>query len=263
MKTQYIGDINDYRKYALLRALQRETGVSVGIHWMLTPDDESNDGSKRAYLERRDRWRLHDPDLFDALSEFKTSGRQAQLRDVEQSAVMAGFRFFSELVPDDLQLRREVIRKGHKELADVDLVFFDPDNGLEVASKSKGKPGSAKYLYCDELAFTYRAGKSALVYQHYPRVERQQFESGLADRIRQTCPAAEVDFIGTAHVAFVLVTRPDHKHVRLAAERVASIAHLDLYQWKPRPSLRSPTNVVTNKASEPSTTAISITKNDS
>jgi hypothetical protein len=38
MKNQYFGDINDYRKYGLLRALQSTGDGSLLVTWMLTPD---------------------------------------------------------------------------------------------------------------------------------------------------------------------------------------------------------------------------------
>ena len=42
MKNQYFGDINDYRKYGLLRLIAKKTGLKIGICWMLTPDDGLN-----------------------------------------------------------------------------------------------------------------------------------------------------------------------------------------------------------------------------
>lgn len=45
MKNQYAGDINDFRKYAILRALAT-CGFRVTVCWMLTPDDGGPDGRK-------------------------------------------------------------------------------------------------------------------------------------------------------------------------------------------------------------------------
>jgi hypothetical protein len=39
MKNQYFGDINDYRKYGLLRILSDEGSMRTGVCWMLTRDD--------------------------------------------------------------------------------------------------------------------------------------------------------------------------------------------------------------------------------
>ena len=46
--------------------------------------------------------------------------------------------------------------------ADADLVFFDPDNGIEIASVKKGRKDSSKFVYLDEIGASYAAGKSAL-----------------------------------------------------------------------------------------------------
>ena len=47
MKDQYFGDINDYRKYGILRALQSKGQGTLLVAWMLTPDDGSRDGEFR------------------------------------------------------------------------------------------------------------------------------------------------------------------------------------------------------------------------
>ena len=50
MKNQYFGDINDYRKYGLIRALQAEAQLRALVAWMLTPNDGRRDGGLRSYL---------------------------------------------------------------------------------------------------------------------------------------------------------------------------------------------------------------------
>jgi hypothetical protein len=48
MKNQYFGDINDYRKYGLLRMLHSTGDGRLLVAWMLTPDDGSQvSGSRR------------------------------------------------------------------------------------------------------------------------------------------------------------------------------------------------------------------------
>jgi hypothetical protein len=44
MKDQYFGDINDYRKYGLLRAIQSRGTGRLLVAWMLTPADGGRDG---------------------------------------------------------------------------------------------------------------------------------------------------------------------------------------------------------------------------
>jgi len=40
MKNQYFGDINDYRKYGLLRLLTDGGDIRTAVCWMLTPGDD-------------------------------------------------------------------------------------------------------------------------------------------------------------------------------------------------------------------------------
>jgi hypothetical protein len=44
MKNQYFGDVNDYRKYGLLRSLTAGGRITTTVCWMLTPDDGRPDG---------------------------------------------------------------------------------------------------------------------------------------------------------------------------------------------------------------------------
>src|SRR5512138_3665052 len=69
MKNQYFGDISDYRKYGLLRALLSQGVPSLLVAWMLTPDDASRDGARRSYLDDQ-RWETLDRPLFQALARF-------------------------------------------------------------------------------------------------------------------------------------------------------------------------------------------------
>jgi len=55
MKNQFVGDINDYYKYGLLRILSCLGKKEIGVCWMLTPD-------RTEYLEDPRKWRDFDPD---------------------------------------------------------------------------------------------------------------------------------------------------------------------------------------------------------
>jgi hypothetical protein len=60
MKDRYFGDINDYRKYGLLRALQSYGDGHLLVAWMLTPDDGGRDGGLRSYLDDPSAWAKYD-----------------------------------------------------------------------------------------------------------------------------------------------------------------------------------------------------------
>ena len=77
MKNQYFGDVNDYRKYGLLRGLVEER-QKLGVCWMLTPSDGTSDGQKIRYLKEPERFRHLDPTLFDRLEGLVGSSRRAR-----------------------------------------------------------------------------------------------------------------------------------------------------------------------------------------
>ncbi len=65
MKNQYFGDINDYRKYGLLRALIKMASCKIAVCWMLTPDDGRPDGQQIKYLQHPKKYWAFDTGLFD------------------------------------------------------------------------------------------------------------------------------------------------------------------------------------------------------
>jgi hypothetical protein len=60
VKNQYFGDVNDYRKYGLLRTLSGNGQYRIGVCWMLTADDGRTDGRFTGYLAVQQRWRQYD-----------------------------------------------------------------------------------------------------------------------------------------------------------------------------------------------------------
>ncbi|WP_430439935.1 hypothetical protein [Shinella sp.] len=207
MKDQYVGDINDYRKYALLRALSSGGANRIGVSWMLTPSDGGMDGGKLAYLQQPERHRHVDPELFDILAHAASAPERRRLATIEESGAISGALYHNDLLPDELAGRHAFMGRCAYTLREVDLIFFDPDNGLEVA-KPKGRKNSSKYLYLDEVAAFYASGKSLLIYQHFPRVERAVFLTRCAERLRSAAPGASLWTFTTAHVVFLLLLHP-------------------------------------------------------
>ena len=98
MKNQYFGDINDYRKYGLLRAILRASGLRTLVAWMLTPDDQRSDGNFVSYLENSARWSHHDPDLFRHLQEVLAHGAPRHVDLMERSSLLPGAKYCSAVV---------------------------------------------------------------------------------------------------------------------------------------------------------------------
>jgi hypothetical protein len=205
VKNQYFGDINDYRKYGLLRVLTHGGKIKTAICWMLTPNDDQGDGGRIKYLSQREEWRDLDSQLFDHLEEVVLHRGLRNVSEIENSDILPSCSFFSELVPDDREARTVYHARAIDSARGCDLVFFDPDNGIEVKSKRCGRRDSSKYLCWDEIERFWKAGHSLLIYQHFPRVPRDPFIEAKAGQLIEKTGTREIIFFRTSHVAFFLL----------------------------------------------------------
>jgi hypothetical protein len=211
MKNQYFGDQTDYIKYGMLRSLA-ECGAQLGVHWTLTDDDGSSDGSRTRYLKAPSDWRHYDPEIFDAICQRVDFGdRRLQLVEELSFVPNAIYSFDKwELSPDG---RLKSIRDLLNRLPQNSIVFLDPDNGLEVASARKGKPGSSKYVFLDEVLPFWQSGHSIIIYQHYPRVQRVPYVQQQLARLKSVLPGMHDAALLTSHVAFLACIAEQHREI--------------------------------------------------
>lgn len=172
MQDRYAGDVGDYVKLALLRALS--PGLKLGVAWYLYPDEGHNsDGRHTAYLSQPGIWRHLDPQLFDGLRKV-TSGRRSV------AALQALRLFDATYVGEPLQQRTEPCSLRSKSRAawfdrqlrsldGCELVFADPDNGLTDDNPSRRSGLTfGKQLPLQE-ARALSEGRSAVIYHHNSR----------------------------------------------------------------------------------------------
>jgi len=224
MKNQYFGDINDYRKYGLLRIIADDGRIKTAICWMLTSNDNRTDGKFIQYLDQPIKWQKYDSELFDLLHFMVNKQKTRNILSAENSGLIPSAIYFSEILTDDYQQRKHYFKKFLKktETENSQLLFFDPDNGLEVKSKPKGRKHSSKYLYWDELCKFYSKSYSILIYQHFPRANRKNFSNSLAQQIIFTTNAAEVYTFQTSNVLFLLIPQKKHlNRLSLLSRRIA------------------------------------------
>lgn len=220
MKNQYFGDVNDYRKYGILRILAG-SDLNVIVSWMLTPDDGRTDGKFIGYLDQENRWRHHDPPLYDHLRASLQDGAPRAVSSVESGGLLARATFVADLLLDQAASRSAWLDRTCAAACEADLVFFDPDNGLEVKSVRKDRKGSAKYLYWNELQKVWECGASLLIYQHFPRAERSRFLQDVGDQMCRRLGVTDVVALKTANVAFFLV--PQQRHWEQLTSRLATV----------------------------------------
>jgi hypothetical protein len=210
LKNQYFGDINDYRKYGLLRCLQEATGLSLGVCWLLTEDDGRTDGECRRYLEEPARWRHYDPPLYDQLRCLLSAEISRNIAHVRDWRLLGDATDYDRILRDSSSERDAYFRDAWLRLARCPFVFFDPDNGIETDTTPRGRRNSSKYLYWTEVNETYARGHSLIIYQHFPRKSREQYIKERAEEMARRLAASLVDSFQTSHVVFFLAARPEH-----------------------------------------------------
>ena len=224
MKNQYFGDIYDYTKYGLIRMLASNGKISVVVCWMLTPNDGKRDGHHVDYLQEAKKWRALDPQVFDFLRTAVLDRCERNVRAVEESDLFPNTSFYSHRLTDDSGRRQQYFNKLFEFSSGAELVFFDPDNGLEVKSITYGKGGSSKYLYMHEVAQTFHAGHSLLIYQHLPPLPREPFVRRLAVSLRHETGSDLVYSFLTTRIAFLLIPQAQQvAHFAEVASRMQAI----------------------------------------
>jgi hypothetical protein len=147
MKNQYFGDINDYRKYGLIRCIINAGNFRILVAWMLTPDDGSADGKFTEYLSKPNQWQLFDPELYKDLQYLLSSNSLRKVELIERTNLLPNAKYFSDIVPDASEERINWTKKLITVSEESELIFIDPDNGIEVNSKPYGRKHSSKFLY--------------------------------------------------------------------------------------------------------------------
>lgn len=225
MKNQYFGDVNDYRKYGLLRILANNGHYKIGVCWMLTADDSRTDGKFTAYLDEPKRWRQYDPQLFDVLHNWIVADNNRNVVLAQNVEMLPGFAFCSGFLQDTRDYRLKYFIEMREKLKNCELIFFDPDNGIETKSIIKGQKNSAKYIYWDEIGEVFQSGHSVLVYQHFRREERTSFIKRMANDIHTCLSPSVVYWFQTPQVVYFLGVQEKH------SDYIASRVRLVNEQW--------------------------------
>ncbi len=201
MQNRYVGDLGDFGRYGLLRALRSSNGtddgsaLSLGVVWYLTPDEaHNNDGMHIGYLEpshpERERYRECDPRLYDALGDIVRAGAR-DVSNIPQRRILPSDTKYYEapLTFDGIIGRERRIAHRKQWLGDAldltrqcDVVFLDPDTGMGIPSVKAHHEEGPKYAFFDELSRYLERGQSLIVYQHRNREPAsQQIQSRLVE----------------------------------------------------------------------------------
>ncbi len=231
MKHQYFGDKTDYIKHGLLRGLCR-ANIPLGIHWTLTPDDKSSDGSRTTYLKNPDQWRHYDPPLFDVIQKSLQNNHR-NLLILQKHALLTGANECFDEWTANKESRQKSLTSFTKTLPKNSLIFLDPDNGLETKSMKPGSEACSKYVYFDEVAQLWKQGFSLILYQHFPRVSREKYLNERFTQLEKYTPKANQFALITSHVAFIVLAQPNKKKIDSTIKNLVT-------HWHPHVTIHSP-----------------------
>jgi hypothetical protein len=264
MKAQYVGDIGDFGKVLILKHLAA-VGFRIGVNWVLTKNDEGSDGKHRDYpwygirhqannpLYRRKRTPDNRRDCLACCCDEETIRKMAPLakKEKDERAIQDLEQLVTEMSPtfpiffteyfDDSTPRDEINEAALKRLETADLIFFDPDNGLNLQNAGLSK--SPKHIYIDEVVKYWAIGKSLLVYQHWghPVGGIERYMDGIKLNLKLALERSEIISYslrrGSGRTYF-LVVQPDHLKLinkgREVIERAIEPLTFTVKEWRRR-----------------------------
>jgi len=176
MQNKYVADVGDYGKYALLKALCAQE-IRCLVIWYLTDEDpENTDGKFREYLDDEE-FRKAEPRIFDHLKEISNSIDSRNVGVVKRRGILPPktavyedkLSYSNVSLRDRKPLRDKWFATAVEKAKKADLVFLDPDNGLEIKSRGPYSKRGTKYATAEEVKVFLAEEKSVVLYQHRNR----------------------------------------------------------------------------------------------
>ena len=187
MQIQYSGGIGDFGKFALLRQLRQ--GRRLAVCWYLTGASDRTQTRERHfdYLNRPDAFRHLAPELYDQLLEFDRNRHSLAdpLTVLQSSGILENVVFVRQEVPQKASLRPAWAARLANSVHGADLVFLDPDNGIE------GRRLTNRHVALAEIAVLRQEGRALIIGHH--QSGRKAEVKYLADRMKSlSCDVVEI-----------------------------------------------------------------------
>jgi hypothetical protein len=235
MQNRYVGDVGDFGKYGLLRALCNcdFTKIRLGIVWYLVPSESHNDDGKHVNYLRTSAGmstsslRRCDPKLHDGLKRLLVNDQNEIMSErrlvttVESSGLLpldtvfysAPLSYSREMSTSKrLEERRSWLKGALQATVSADLVFLDPDNGIECKSVSRTQLKGPKYVFWDEIGAFVNRGQSVVVYHHLNRLgssvqQVEHLQTEFSERMPPNSTTQKIIYTrGTRRAYFVVAT---------------------------------------------------------
>jgi len=166
-------------------------GRRLAVCWYLAGTDDSakRDEKHFDYLRRPNDFRHLAPEVFDQLAEYVGGHRACTVADpltaLQKSRVLESAVFFREEVPKKVSLRPLWVNGLVNSVMGADLVFLDPDNGIQ------GQRLTNRHVGLAEIAALRSEGRVLMVGHH--QSGRKAEVKYLADRMKSLgCNVIEI-----------------------------------------------------------------------
>lgn len=263
MQNRYIGDLGDFGKYALLKALclgnNKGRTLNLGVIWYLVPDESHNeDGKHIRYLQETpsniQRFRNLDPLLYDTLGKIVNKGER-NIKSIKENRILPSNTIFYEEPltfkgmpnnsPRARQARQEYrdkwVHNAMEATKGCDIIFVDPDNGLKVKSVKRHHKIGPKYVFYEELLPYIKRGQSLIIYHHLCR--NGTAEEQIKERLYQIKKELDVEDVfgmlykrGTLRIFFVVPSDGNYDLLFMRSKYLIQETlwkeHFDLYTDK-------------------------------
>lgn len=186
MQDRYAGDIGDYGKIALLKALQAQ-GLSIGVNWYKTnalENEKNPDGSYKQddgkYAIPEKYWSCDQTLAKKLLDIFHSKNRS--ISALEEADLIPRAIYYNE--PVTVNNRGIWHKTALEKLRYADIVFLDPDNGMLIKSVGKGSIRSVKYTFYEEVHDYINQSHSVLIYNHRSRKPEEKYFHEICERLQ-------------------------------------------------------------------------------
>ena len=221
MQNRYVGDIGDFGKYGLLRYLSGlnhapEPGkfLRLGVVWYLVKNERhNNDGGHTGYLNDspdRKEYRECDECLYDTLKRLVSSNNRNVLAVKQGGILHPETVFYEEFLFN--HNRQEWFKEALKVTSGAELIFVDPDNGINNNAKRK----KYKHTTTAELRRFIDRGQSLVIYHH--SIRATNWIADKAEELKRELLIAErqpqvwaLRWHRTQSRAYFIVAQPKHQ----------------------------------------------------
>jgi hypothetical protein len=238
MQDRFVGDIGDFGKYGLLNFICSNDDKSkeifrLGINWYFyqpEPNDKEmklDHGKFIKYLkpskENDKEFKICDPNLYCELQKLVDANKR-KVAEIEKINILPSETvFFAKRVSyndkkgseNRLSYRDSWIEESLNILSSCNLIFYDPDNGIETESLIKHHKKAGKYVLYDEISNCYEAGKSLIIYNHGSHERKEKY----LNRFRLIALDTKIYYLRFHRFNvrdYVFITQQEHEEILLS-----------------------------------------------